>query len=105
MRKKYIEKVYFAGKRPYLRKNKVYFGEGRKRSQRRDNIFETILSTGLPLVGEIVRIFQLKKKMRRKKNYVMKRLDTPKKVTLLNGRTFYAKYQRVPRSQLHPPMS
>ena len=45
------------GRRPYLRKNKVYFGEGRKRSQRRDNIFETILSTGLPLVGEIVKIF------------------------------------------------
>ena len=30
----------------------------------------------------------------------MRRLDTPKKVTLPNGRTFYAKYQRVPRSQL-----
>ena len=40
--------------------------------------------------------------MRRKNNYVMKRLDTPKMVTLLNGRTFYAKYQRVPRSQLPP---
>ena len=35
--------------------------------------------------------------MRRKNNYVMRRLDTPKKVTLPN---FYAKYQRVPRSQL-----
>ena len=32
----------------------------------------------------------------------MRRLDTPKKVTLPNGRTFYAKYQRVPRSQLPP---
>ena len=32
----------------------------------------------------------------------MRRLDTPKKVTLLNGRTFYAKYQRAPRSQLPP---
>ena len=40
--------------------------------------------------------------MRRKNNYVMRRLDTPKKVTLPNGRTFYAKYQRVPRSQLPP---
>ena len=29
----------------------------------------------------------------------MRRLDTPKKVTLPN---FYAKYQRVPRSQLLP---
>ena len=35
--------------------------------------------------------------MRRKNNYVMRRLDTPKKVTLPN---FYAKYQRVLRSQL-----
>ena len=40
--------------------------------------------------------------MRRKNNYVMRRLDTPKKVTLPNGRTFCAKYQRVPRSQLPP---
>ena len=40
--------------------------------------------------------------MRRKNNYVMRRLDTPKKVTLSNCRTFYDKYQRVPRSQLPP---
>ena len=40
--------------------------------------------------------------MRRKNNYVMRRLDTPKKVTLSNGRTFYAKYRRVSRSQLPP---
>ena len=40
--------------------------------------------------------------MRRKNNYVMRRLDTPKNVTLPNRRTFYAKYQRVPRSQLSP---
>ena len=40
--------------------------------------------------------------MRRKNNRVMKRLDTPKKVTLPNGRTFYAKYQSIPRSQLPP---
>ena len=32
----------------------------------------------------------------------MKRLDTPKKATLPNGRTFYGKYQRVPRFQLPP---
>ena len=32
----------------------------------------------------------------------MRRLDTPKKVTFPNGRTFYAKYQRIPRSQLPP---
>ena len=38
--------------------------------------------------------------MRTKTNYVMKRLNTPKQLTLPNGRTFYAKYQRVPRSQL-----
>ena len=42
--------------------------------------------------------------MRTKNNYVMRRLGTSKKVTLPNGRTFYAKYQRVvvPRSQLPP---
>ena len=31
----------------------------------------------------------------------MRRLDTPKKVTLANGKTFYAKYQRVPRFSSH----
>ena len=40
--------------------------------------------------------------MRRQNNYVMRKLGTPKKVTLPNGRTFYAKYQRVRRSQLPP---
>ena len=38
--------------------------------------------------------------MRRKNNYVLRRLETPKAVTLPNGKTFYAKYQRVPRCQL-----
>ena len=38
--------------------------------------------------------------MRRKNNYVTRRLDTLKKVILPNGRTFHAKYRRVPRSQL-----
>ena len=58
--KPYIRKykVYFRGRRPYLRKHKVYFGECRKRSQRGDSIFGTILSTALPLVGEIVKVFK-----------------------------------------------
>ena len=38
--------------------------------------------------------------MRRKNNYVMRRLDISKKVNLPKGRTFYAKYARVTRSQL-----
>ena len=53
-----LEKVYFGGRRPFLRKNKVYFGEGRKNSQRGDNIFGTIFSTALPLVGETVKVFK-----------------------------------------------
>ena len=40
--------------------------------------------------------------MRRKNNYVMRQLDTPKRVTLPNGRVFYAKYKRVKRSELPP---
>ena len=51
-------KVYFRGRRPYLRKHKVYFSECRKRSQRGESIFGTILSTTLPLVGEIVKVFK-----------------------------------------------
>ena len=42
------------------------------------------------------------RKMKRKNSCVMRRLDTTGKVALPNGRTFYAKYQRVPRSQLPP---
>ena len=40
--------------------------------------------------------------MRRKNNYVMRKLDTPKRVTLPNGRVFYAKYNCVKRSELLP---
>ena len=62
--KPYIRKnkVYFGGRKLYLRKNEVYFGEGRKRSQRWDNIFGKILSTALPLVGEIVKVFKKNEK-------------------------------------------
>ena len=35
-----------------------------------------------------------------KKNYVMKKLDRPKKVTLSNGRTFVARFKRAKRSEL-----
>ena len=38
--------------------------------------------------------------VRRKKNYAMKKLDTPKRVTLPNGRTFTARYRRAKRSEL-----
>ena len=40
--------------------------------------------------------------MRRKENYVMIRRATPKRVTLPNGRTFVAKYERVSRAALLP---
>ena len=36
----------------------------------------------------------------RKNKYVMHRLDVPKRVSLPNGRTFVARYKRVPRSEL-----
>ena len=35
-----------------------------------------------------------------KKNYVMKKLDTPKRVTLPNGRTFTARFRRATRAEL-----
>ena len=38
--------------------------------------------------------------MRRKDKYVMMKRATPKHVTLPNGRTFVARYERVPRSRL-----
>ena len=36
----------------------------------------------------------------RRNNIVMIKRETPKRVTLLNGRTFYAKYKRVTRDAL-----
>ena len=38
--------------------------------------------------------------MRRKKNYAMMKLNFPKRVTLPNGRTFAARYKRIPGDQL-----
>ena len=38
--------------------------------------------------------------MRRKNNYVIRKLGVPKRVTLPNGRIFTARYKRVSRSQL-----
>ena len=40
--------------------------------------------------------------MRRKKNYAMVKLNVPKRVTLPNGRTFVARYRRIPRGELPP---
>ena len=40
--------------------------------------------------------------MRRKKNYVMVKLQVPKRVTLPNGRTFVAHYKRIRRGELPP---
>ena len=40
--------------------------------------------------------------MRQKHNYVMRKLNVPKRVTLPNSRTFLARYKQVPRSELPP---
>ena len=40
--------------------------------------------------------------MRRKKNYEIIKLATPKRVTLPNGRTFIERYKRIKRSELLP---
>ena len=40
--------------------------------------------------------------MRRKKNYATKKLTTPKRVTLPNGRIFVTRYKRIKRSELPP---
>ena len=36
----------------------------------------------------------------RKTNYVMQKLDVPKRMTLPNGRTFLARYKRINRRDL-----
>ena len=40
--------------------------------------------------------------MRREKNYAMVKFNVPKRVTLPNGRTFVARYKRIPRGELPP---
>ena len=40
--------------------------------------------------------------MRRKNNYVVMKRATSKQVTLPDGRTFVARYKKVPRSRLPP---
>ena len=40
--------------------------------------------------------------MRRKRNYVMMKLNAPKMVLLPNGRTFVAHYKRISRAELPP---
>ena len=40
--------------------------------------------------------------LRRKENYPMRKLAVPKRVTLPNGRTFVARYERIKRSELPP---
>ena len=40
--------------------------------------------------------------MRRKKDYAMVKLNTPKRVTLPNGRTFVVRYKRIRRGELPP---
>lgn len=46
--------------------------------------------------------YQALKRWKEKKNYVMRKLNTPKRVTLPDDRTFLARYERVPRSELPP---
>ena len=40
--------------------------------------------------------------MRGKRNYVMMKLNVPKRVVLPNGRTFVAHYKRISRAELPP---
>ena len=110
------------GARPYVSNGKLYFGRGaqkpkvsdtkiyfggkiRKRknksmSKKRKLTGEGLgtLAAGLAnkLVGSLLSILAWDVK----KNYVMRKRATPKQVTLPNGRTFVARYERVPRSEL-----
>ena len=40
--------------------------------------------------------------LRRKENYAMRKLAVPKRVTLPNGRSFVARYERIKRGDLPP---
>ena len=40
--------------------------------------------------------------MRRKRNYVMMKLNVPKRLVLPNGRTFLAHYKRISRAEFPP---
>ena len=81
---------YGRGK-PYIRNGKIYFG-GKVRKGGPIPLFSVLgnLAKGL-LEGVTNQEGLVKKEMRRKNNYVMRRLNTSKRVTLPNGRTFIAR--------------
>ena len=83
-RKRYKIKRRGHGILPYIKNNNVYFGG---KVQRVKDISSGPLSKVIPLTGGLISL-----KIRRKNNYVMRKLHTPKRVTLPNGRTFLARY-------------
>ena len=87
-----------------IRKYKIKLNRKYKRSYKRKirgrgifgDVFKTLVSFGKLWYKS------LGGKWDEKKNYVMVKLNVPKRVTLPNGRTFIARYKRIKRSDLPP---
>ena len=87
-------------KAPFVKYKKLYLAG--KKKQKGDFILGTALGVVIPLIAKLLGGKRRKKKkmVRRRNNIVLVKRDTPKKVTLPNGRTFLAKYRRVTRQYL-----
>ena len=82
-------------------------GEGKRKRRRKTVIKQkgcfvapivaALAPTAIDLVKKLIR-----EKMARRDRIVMVKQQTPKKVTLPNGRTFYARYKRATRTDLLP---
>ena len=92
-KKRRIRRKYGRGK-SYMKNNKIYFDGGIER----DSGLVLVLPKLLDPVASVLRIGC--SNTRQKNNYVMRRLNTPKRVTLLDGRTFVARYKGVLRAYL-----
>ena len=82
-------------KKPYI-KTIIFFLGGKLKKGR-------AIGTALGVLSALIRplLSKIFLKMRRKRNYVMRKLNVPKRVTLPNSRTL-ARYNQVPRSELPP---
>ena len=89
-------------RKPYVSQKRFYLAGRRK--QKGGFFFLALplaISLGKKLLGGKKKEKKKKSNMvNRRNNIILVKRDTPKKVTLPNGRTFYANYRRVNRNYL-----
>ena len=87
--------------RPYVNKrNRLILGEGKKKKkqQQRGGFIAPIAAALAPVATNLVPNYS--GKMAQRYRIVMVKRQNPKRVTLPNGRTFYARYRHATRAEL-----